>query len=159
MLIGAFALLALVTACDRHRAAGMDAAAAREVVVRVPAALRIARGLDTLSVELDPDARAEMTVKVTPPSTLGVAYTTRVFEAGGTRVVSERHGDVPGPGFDLGTLVWRSDQDGLPQPGRKYVVEMRLVLFETEVAPGPRWNPHKGRFRSLLTRTLRQAEE
>lgn len=153
-------LLAVAAGCE-HRTApvGTDAATARDVVVRVPVALRVARGLDELSVELDPDARGTMTVAVSPHSELGVAYTTRVFERGGTRVESERHGVVPGAGFDLGALVWHAGQDGLPQRGRKYTVEMRLVLFETDVAPGPGWNPHAGHFRPLFTRTLRQAEE
>ncbi len=153
--------LAAAAGCGRRTApVGTDAAAAaREVVVRAPVALRVARGLDELSVELDPDARGTMTVKATPHSVLGVAYTTRVFERGGTQALGERRGTVPGAGFDLGAQVWRTGPDALPQRDKKYVVEMRVVLFETDVAPGPRWNPHAGRFRSLFERTLRQSEE
>ena len=159
-LVTALALACSLAACDRHHAASTrDGAAGRAEVVDVPAALRIARGLDTLSVELDPDALAKSTVHVEPGRTLGVAYTTRIFEQGRTKLQSERHGYVSGRGFDLGTSVWHTAADGLPQPGQKYLVEMKLVLFETDVKPGPHWNPHAGRFHVLLERTLRQAEE
>lgn len=152
--------LACAAGCDRHRAAPMgDAEAGRTMVVQVPAALRIARGLDTLSVELDPDLLAKTTVHVDPGRTVGVAYTTRVYERGKKRLQSERHGYVSGRGFDLGTSIWHTATDGLPQRGKKYRVEMELVLFETDVKPGPHWNPHAGHFHVLLERTLRQAEE
>ncbi len=155
----ALAFACSLTGCDRHHAASTDAATERAETVQVPAALRIARGLDTLSVELDPDLLAKTTVHVAPGRTVGVAYTARVFERGKTRLESERHGYVPGQGFNLGTLVWRTGKDSLPQSGRKYLVEMKLMLFETDVKPGPHWNPRAGRFHVLLEKTLRQAEE
>jgi len=148
------------TGCDRHRArATADAGPAHELTVSVPAALRIARGLDTLSVELDPDLLANKAVRVERGRSIGVAYTARVHERGRTRIESTRHGYVPGRGFDVGTLVWRTDKDGLPRAGRKYQVEMQLLLFETDVKPGPHWNPHAGHFHVLLEKTLSQAEE
>jgi hypothetical protein len=141
-------------------AAGADARASRGVVVRVPGALRLARGLDTLSVEVDPAAGAETTVHADPGMVLGVESETRVFARGRSSTAAPaRHGYFSGTTFDVGTSIWSTSVDGLPQPGEKYVAEMKLVLFETDVAPGHAWDPHAGRFVALLTRTLRQAEE
>lgn len=158
-LCGAALALALCsTTCHRHPApTARDGG--RQLVVQVPAALRIARGLDTLSVQLDPDMLAKRTVRIEPHWSVGVAYTTRVFVRGTKRMVSERHGYVPLRDFDLGRSVWRTGKDGIPQRQSKYLVEMKLVLFETDVPPGPHWNPHAGHFRPLLSRTLQQAEE
>lgn len=150
-------VVACVAACDRPSPSRDPTA--RRVAVDVPAALRIARGLDTLSVELDPDLRADKTVQVAAKRTVGVAYTARVFERGRRHLVSQRRGYVAGRGFDLGKLVWRTDRDGLPRRDHKYLVEMHLVLFETDVPPSPGWHPRAGHFHALLTRTLRQAEE
>jgi hypothetical protein len=153
-------LVALGAGCDRHKApSAADAEPGRAEIVQVPAALRIARGLDTLSVEIDPDLLADKTVRVEPGRSIGVAYTARVHERGRPRLESTRRGYVPGRGFDLGTLVWRTGKDGLPRAGEKYQVEMQLVLFETDVRPGPDWNPHAGHFRVLLEKALSQAEE
>ena len=156
-LAGLVVLLALGAGC--RRASKAEGATGRELSVQVPAALQVARGLDTLSVQLDPDLLARRTVRVEPGWTVGLSYRARVFEQGQTRVESERHGDLPGRGFKLGTLQWRTGRDGLPRPGNKYLVEMKLVLFETDVPPGPHWNPHSGHFKPLFSRTLRQAEE
>jgi hypothetical protein len=41
----------------------------------------------------------------------------------------------------------------------KYVAEVQLVLFETDVPPGHMWNPRAGHYHALWSRTLRQAEE
>lgn len=146
--------------CDRHAAPALvDAGTSRAVEVRVPGALRVARGLDTLSVELDPEMLVKKSVRAQRKRTVGVAYTARVFERGQTKVQSERRGYVAGRGFDVGVLVWRSDRDLIPRSGKKYLVELHLVLFETDVPPGAHWSPRAGHFHVLLEKTLRQAEE
>lgn len=127
--------------------------------MRVPAALRIARGIETLAVGIDPASCAETTVSVDPAMVLGIESTTRLFSKGRTRLLSQRHGDASGSDFAAVAVTWNAQRDGIPEPGKNYVIEMHLVLFETDVRPGPRWNPHRGRFKTLLSRTIRQAEE
>ena len=56
-------------------------------------------------------------------------------------------------------VYWNATPDGIPAQGTRYVGEMRIVLFQTDVPPGRGWNPHAGRFEALWTQTLRQAEE
>ncbi|MEO8878417.1 MAG: hypothetical protein ABI461_22695, partial [Polyangiaceae bacterium] len=83
----------------------------------------------------------------------------KVFLPGVARAASERHGMTSGPDIDVGTSTWSLMQDDIPELDRRYVVEMTLVLFETDVARGHHWDPHAGHFKPLLTRTIRQAEE
>jgi hypothetical protein len=142
-----------------HPADASDHSEAPAVTVRVPGALRVARALDTLTVEIDPSAGAETTVRVDPAMSLGVESETRVYASGNAAVLGERQGYTSGATFDVGQSIWSTRTDGLPRPDKKYVAEMKLVLFETDVPPGHMWDPHAGHFKTLLTRTLRQAEE
>ncbi|MGH7282176.1 MAG: hypothetical protein ACRELY_11670, partial [Polyangiaceae bacterium] len=152
--------LSLAAACGRTTSAPRaDAESARTVVVHVPGALRIARGLDTLSVEIDPASRADANVVVDPAMVLGVESWEKLHVPGGAQAGGERHGFTSGSDIDVGTSTWSTAQDGIPQREQKYVAEITFILFETDVAPGHHWDPHAGHFRALLTRTIRQVEE
>jgi len=156
------AVALLLTACDGHsspRAAAVDANAPRSVEVRVPGALSVARGIDTLAVSIDPVSFASTVVTVDPGTTLGVETYVFVFTDRQSRPTQGRHGLASGADFALGTYRWNTRQDGLPPSDAKYVAEMDLVLFETDVPPTHLWDPHAGAFKPLWTRTLRQAEE
>jgi hypothetical protein len=155
------AALAQVGACSRP--AGSSRAEERtsggEVALRVPAALRIAHALDTLTIDFDPAARAPVVLSVGAGMALGIETTAYVFPAGGARPARGRVLVLPGGDLDRATSTWSTKADGIPQPGTRYVVEMEVTLFETDVPPGPDWNPRAGQFRVLWSRTLRQAEE
>ena len=161
-------LLALVfcAACRREAAAPTfeDASTPRAITVHVPAALRVARAIDSLSVEIDPASRADTTVSVDPGMTIGVETDSQAFVIGQPDVVvGSRHGRASGGDFDVGIATWNTAQDAVPQIDKKYVVEMKVVLFETDTPPArassQQWDPHAGHFKALFTRTLRQAEE
>lgn len=136
-----------------------DAVAPQLLQVRVPAALTMARALDTLSVAIDPASLALTQVTVDPGMTLGVESDVVVFPQGQTPPPNPRHGLSSGADFDRWADTWSTAQDGLPVPGVKYVADVRLVLFATDVPPGHMWDPHAGRYEVLWTRTLQQAEE
>jgi hypothetical protein len=136
-----------------------DASGLVQLSVRVPAALSVARAIDTLSVAIDPASLGLMPVTAHAGSFIGVETDVFVFARGEARPALERHEVGSSAAFDLGSNTWSTERDGVPEPGTRYVVEMQLVLFETDVAPAPKWDPHAGNFRSLWTRTLRQAEE
>jgi hypothetical protein len=138
---------------------GGDASAPFEQDVRVPAALLLSRGLDTLSVSIDPTSLGDTRVTVDPGMLLGVESDTTVFPVGHEPPAAGRKGYASGASFSLGTDTWNTRTDGIPVPGTRYVAEMTLVLFETDVRPQHEWDPHAGRFKALWTRTLRQAEE
>ena len=151
-------IVALAAACDARGSEPVASGPHRESV-RVPAALSLSRGLDTLTVSIDPASLAGTEVTVDPGMSLGVESDTAVFAAGQQPAPTGRKGYVSGASFSLGTTTWSRSADGIPVPGTRYVAEMRLVLFETDVPPQQAWNPHAGRFKALWTRTLRQAEE
>jgi hypothetical protein len=130
-----------------------------QVSVRVPAALTVARALDTLTVAVDPASLAATVVAADPGMVLGVETDVVVFAQGEKPPPSMRHGLTSGTGFDVGRDTWSTAQDGIPLSGVKYVAEMEVVLFETDVPAGPMWDPHAGKYRALWRRTLRQAEE
>jgi hypothetical protein len=154
---------AVLVTCSRQpppaAAIPLDASGSYEMKVRVPAALSLARALDTLSVSLDPSSLADTAVTVDAGMIVGVESDVVVFPLGSPQPDWQRHGFQSGADFTLGVDTWSTSPDGIPAPGTRYVAEMRLVLFETDVPPQHEWNPHGGRFNALWTRTLRQAEE
>lgn len=155
-------LLALA-ACHRAPPPSSDAGASvPDTVVlslRVPAGLSVARALDTLTVGVDPDTLGVTELKAHAGMTRGVEARAHVMARGGERVVAERSALTPGTDFAVATVTWSAGKDGVPLTGTRYVVEVELVLFETDVPPSDAWDPRAGRFEALWTRTLRQAEE
>jgi len=59
----------------------------------------------------------------------------------------------------LGTGVLNLKQDGVPLPGKSYVVEMDLSVFETDVPPQHMWSPYSKNYRILWKGTLRRVVE
>ncbi len=152
-------LAAWGAACHRAPPSGGGDGGASVVPVRVPAALTLARALDTLTVGIDPASLATTQVTVHPGMVLGVETDVAVFPQGGARPAEGRHGYASGTDFDGSAQTWSTAHDGIPDPAVKYVAEVQLVLFETDVPAGRPWDPHAGRYVALWTRTLRQAEE
>jgi hypothetical protein len=137
-----------------------DASVEHALVVHVPGALRVARAIDSLTVEVDPVSCADTVMKVDPGMTIGMETELRAFVIGGSgAVVGSRSGRISGGDCDVGASTWNTAQDAIPQSDKKYFVEMNVVLFETDVPPAHHWDPHAGHFKALLTRSLRQAEE
>jgi hypothetical protein len=151
----------MIGACARgeDRANPVDVASAREVSLRVPAALRLERELSALTVTFDAALRASTTVTVPAGASLGIETTTFVFPLGAARPARGRVAVVLGDDLSRGATTWTSDRDGVPAPGMRYAVELELVVFASDVPPGPAWRPRDGRFQVLWSRTLRQAEE
>lgn len=152
----------VLSACTRPTPTAtreVDASGPRVQSVRVPAALSLSRGLDTLSVSIDPASLADTQVTVDPGMLLGVESDTVVFARGQQAPASGRKGCASGTDFALGTSTWSTRVDGIPAPGTRYVAEMRIVLFETDVPAQHEWDPHSGRYKALWMRALRQAEE
>jgi len=156
------AALLLLPGCSRQAASTSppaDASGLVEISVRVPAALSVARAIDTLSVAVDPASLGLMQVTVHPGTVVGVEADVLVLPRGQVRAVLEQRRVGVGADFGVGSRTWSTERDGVPAPDTKYVVEIRFLLFETDVPPGPEWNPHAGKLETLWTQTLRQAEE
>jgi hypothetical protein len=153
-----------VAACDSPPAAQAAAVAPMppEVghgAVLVPTGLVVERTATTLSVGIDGRARAPAPIALDPRMTAGVEAKEFVYPLGATRPALGRLNLSSSTSFDIGTSIWNASQDGIPVPGTRYVVEMEITLFETDVAPQHMWDPHAGRYRALWTQTLRQTVE
>ena len=153
---------ALLAACHSPRPSaslGADASGPAQLSLRVPAALMVERGIDSLSTGIDPATLGLTQVTADAATVVGVETQTRVFPAGRPREGLERRAVGPGTDLAIGATTWSTTKDGIPQPDTKYVVEMRIILFETDVRVAVPWDPHAGNFKPLWTRTLSQAEE
>ena len=161
LLRGLVAALLPSVACSRQALSALPDAASgpRELAVRVPAALMIARAIDGLSVSVDPATLALTQVTADAGMILGVEREVFVFPEGQARPAMGRSAVAPSADFTASTDTWTTGQDGIPALGTRYAVEGRFVLFETDVAVASGWNPHAGKYKALWSRTLHQAEE
>jgi hypothetical protein len=162
LLRGLVAALLPCVACSRHALStsqDVEASGPRELAVRVPAALSLARAIDTLSVAVDPASLAFTQVTADAGRVIGVEREVFVFPEGQARPALGRRGVVPSADFTVSTDTWTTKKDGIPVSGAQYVVEVRFVIFETDVPLGNGWDPHAGEYKALWSRTLRQAEE
>jgi hypothetical protein len=119
----------------------------------------ITRAIDALSVSVDPAALAFTQVTADAGMVIGVEREVFVFPEGQARPAVGRTAVVPSVDFTASTDTWTIKQNGIPVLGTRYAVEVRFVLFETDVPPANGWDPHVGNYKSLWSRTLRQAEE
>lgn len=152
----------VLAACSRKTpstAFSGDAPGDVEISVRVPAALSVARAIDTLSVAIDPASLGLLQLTAHSGMVIGVEADILVFRKGDTTPVLARRRVGSSADFSVCSSEWSTKVDGIPAPGAKYVVEIGILLFETDVPPTHEWDPHAGNFATLWTRTLRQAEE
>lgn len=136
-----------------------NASGPRQLAVRVPAALSIARAIDALSVAVNPASLALTQVTADAGMVIGVEREVFVFPEGQPRPALGRRGLVQNTDFASSTDTWTTKQDGIPVPGTRYAVEMQFVLFQTDVPYANGWDPRAGNYQVLWSRTLRQAEE
>ncbi len=154
------ALLALVVGCGAEvapvatppRVESVTPAAPESHDVRIPIKLAAMRTPDAISVRVD---RALGTVSVTVDRGLylGNSYELRVYPEGEAPMASA-NGYASGVDFDLG------EHHAPAVVGKRYIVELALVVFETDVAPDHMWRPeHGARYKVLWTNTLRDLVE
>jgi hypothetical protein len=123
----------------------------------VPAALSIARSLDTLTVSFDPATMGTIALSPSPGLTVGYEVAVFLYPMGSARPAEPR-GVTLGDGLiPHGRSTWTAARDGIPAPGTRYSVDMNVTIFETDVPE--RADPHSDRYRVLWTRSLHQSEE
>lgn len=126
------------------------------LLVHVPTKLKIERTTDMLSVEIDQTSLAATNLTVGTNMVTGVQSEEYVFPEGEPRPANGRYG-LGGTDFNLGRSLWHTRPEGIPLPGKKYVVEVVLTVFETDVPPQHEWSPQGSRnYKVLWQRTLRQ---
>ena len=129
------------------------------LLVHVPTKLKIERASDTLSVEIDKSSLEATNLMVGMNMVTGVESKLYIYPVGEPRPGEWLNSGLGGADFNLGTSFWHTKQDGIPLPGKKYVVEMELTVFETDIPPQHDWSPHGKNYKVLWQRTLKQTVE
>ena len=121
---------------------------------QVPTRLIVVRSEDQISVSVDQQSLVEIELEVGYKMVAG--FKSRLF------VISqgERKHRSSGLGgsANIGTSFLHRSQGGIPQPGRKYVIEVEFVIFETDIPGQHLWSPKSGRYRELWSKTITSEE-
>lgn len=125
--------------------------------VQVPTALLIRRTEDELAVGFAPLRSTNLTVG--SKMVTGTEWEMHIYRDGAP-VQLQRH-PVRSVGTGLRFEPWETTfttkQDGLPQAGEEYVVELRLTMFETDLPAQHMWSPQSGKhYRIMWTQTFRE---
>ena len=134
------------------------------LLVHVPTKLKIERTTDMLSVGIENQSSLETTNLVIGTNMVtGVKSELYVYPVGEARPAPANDrgygGLASGLDFNLGTHILHTKPDGIPLPGIKYVVEVELTAFETDIPGGHFWKPYSKNYRVLWQRTLKQLVE
>ena len=133
-------------------------AALFSVQVPMPTRLSVQRSGNSLSVSFDLASLRNLKVSAGQKMTLGLKYELRVYAKGDTRPVDASVGYASinepvtpaGLGFLKSAQILNRVQGGIPAPGKRYIVEEDLSLFETDVPPQHMWNPQAGKTYTVL---------
>jgi hypothetical protein len=80
----------------------------------------------------------------------------RVYPAGKSRpALAQRSGVTEGTDFDSGDDILNAGDRNFPVLNKKYIIEMALTVFETDLHPRHMWQPWESKkYKALLRRTL-----
>jgi hypothetical protein len=127
-----------------------------DVVVAVPTRLSVERTPDRLAVGFDLTSAEGVKTKLGDRMTMGVKWELRVWEEGAARPVDANGGfSLAGPitSSDLGLLNGKAflnkAQGGIPVPGKSYIVEEDVTVFETDIPAQHMWSPTSKKYRVL----------
>ena len=129
------------------------------ISIRVPTKLKIERMSDMLSETIDTNSFESTNLIVGTNMVTGVEGKIYVYPEGESRPANGGDSLSSGLDFNLGLRYWHTKQDGIPVPGKKYVVEIDLAIFETDIPPQHHWEPYGKNYRVLWRRTLKQTVE
>jgi hypothetical protein len=129
------------------------------ISIRVPTKLKIGRAADVLSVEIDTNSFEYTNLGIGTNMVTGVENIIYVYREGESRPAIGGYG-LGGIDFNLGTSIWHIKADRVPinpMSTQKYVVEMDLIVFETDIPSQHMWRPQESeKYKMLWQRTLKQ---
>jgi hypothetical protein len=131
------------------------------VIFHYPTKLNVKRTADRLSVSVSPLGRKFAKITVGHKMVTGVQTELFVYRYGEPRPTNFARLGISGEGidFNLGTDFLNANQEGMPLPEKKYVVEMDLAVFETDIPVQHMWHPQGEKFKILWKRTVKQIVE
>jgi hypothetical protein len=134
-----------------------DSSIRHDVVVAVPTRLSVERTPEHISVGFDPTSAESVKITLGDRMTMGVKYELRVYGEGEARPVEANGGvGMAGPitSSDLGFLkgvkaAMNRVQGGIPEPGKSYIVEEDVTIFETDIPAQHLWSPTSKKYKVL----------
>lgn len=126
-----------------------------ERIFSVPTQLSVVRDSSRITVAVDSSHWENITVDVGYKMVTGYRRELSIWR-GGERVAHSMGLTSGAPRW--GTSIYSPQLHGIPVPGETYVVEVLIILFETDIPPQHMWRPQMGRYRELWSRALRSAE-
>ena len=141
-----------------------DPSVRHEILVPIPTRLSVERKSDRLSVGFDLASPRKVKITVGKEMSIGVKYEMRVYTKGDARpqnpgsigYTSIKEPATPSePGFLNGRAFLKSADGGIPAPGKRYVVEEDVSIFETDVPAQHMWSPESGRYRVVWAEKLK----
>jgi hypothetical protein len=134
----------------------------------MPTRLSVQRAVGRLSVSYDLAALRNVKITVGKKMTIGVKDELRVYLKGDARPsryrsvlegsMNETEPAVPLSDADLlkSTETLTSVRDGIPAVGKRYIVELDIILFETDVPAQHMWSfASSGNYRVLWEKKLK----
>jgi hypothetical protein len=134
----------------------VHAAAKSEIRIRVPTKLRIERTPRAVEVSLERDSLVPVKLALDTGMETGFQDELRVYPAGKPRPAqAQRSGLTSGMEPEFGVDTLNAGEPNFPVPHKKYIVEVALTFFETDIPAGHMWSPQGSkRYKALWRRTL-----
>jgi len=127
------------------------------VSIRVPTKIKVVRSADTLSVEIDTNLFESTNLLVAKGMVTSIEYHLFIYPVAEAR--PKEGGSGLSGDFNLGVRFWHTKQDNIPLPWKRYVVEMDLAIFETDIPAQHFWSPQGSKnYKVLWRRTLKQID-
>jgi hypothetical protein len=126
-----------------------------DVVVAAPTRLSVERTPDRLIIGFDLTSAEGVKFTLGDRMTMGVKWELRVWGEGESRPVEANGFGMGGPvtSSDLGILNGKTflnkAEGGIPAPGKNYIVEEDVSIFETDIPAQHMWSPTSGKYRVL----------
>ena len=139
--------------------ADADPSISHPISVRVPTKLKSERTPEMLSVEIDTNSFESTNLMVGTNMVTGSDNCLYVYPIDAPRPSQAKVESISGIDCLIGGVFHETDLDGIPVPGKKYVVEADLIIFETDIPPQHMWEPYGKNYKVLWRRTLTQTVE
>ena len=118
---------------------------------QVPARLIVIRSEDRIAVSVDMKSLEEIELEVGYKMIVGFKSQTFVVTEGRQKP----WGGGLGGTADIGTSYLNRTVHGIPQQGQNYVIEVKFVIFETDIPAQHMWSPEGGKYRELWSKTIK----
>jgi hypothetical protein len=141
-----------------------DPSIRHEVVIPMPTRLSVERESNRLSVGFDLSSPRRVKITVGKKMSIGVKYEMRVYAKSEARPQEPSgigYAEIKEPvtlseaGFLNGRAFLNRAECGIPAPGKRYVIEEDVAIYETDIPAQHLRFPESGRYRVLWAEKLK----